>query len=263
MKKTISVITAGILLLSMSITAFGGQWKHDGIGWWYQNDDGSFQQDGWFLDGDGKYYYFNQAGYMLADTVTPDGYYVNTDGAWVPGGQANISGGRDFTYASFIRTIPVLKFAETDYYNIYMGLRDAYIADLGDCYEVKNVRIYQPVEFTSAAAAQRTLDALRASDPDVYEDGTVRDSGFGTLIISGMDETRYSRLIWTGSIYVRKNAPIGYDEYNYDGNVTKKSVTLEEYLEQVEYRDFPFWDCVIRTIDSEGYVTSMTGAVWG
>lgn len=184
MKKTISVITAGILVLSMSITAFGRQWKHDGIGWWYQNDDG---------------------------------YYVNADGAWVTGGQANVSGGRDFTYASFIRTIPVLKFAETDYYNIYMGLRDAYIADLGDCYEVKNVRIYQPVEFTSAAAAQRTLDALRASDPDVYEDGTVRDSGFGTLIISGMDETRYSRLIWTGSIYVRKNAPIGYDEYDYDG----------------------------------------------
>ena len=33
----------------------------------------------------GVYYYFGNDGYMLADTWTPDGYYVDHNGAWVQG----------------------------------------------------------------------------------------------------------------------------------------------------------------------------------
>ena len=31
----------------------------------------------------GIWYYFDENGYMLADTTTPDGYYVDVNGAWV------------------------------------------------------------------------------------------------------------------------------------------------------------------------------------
>ncbi|MCD8221966.1 MAG: hypothetical protein LUD07_07245 [Clostridiales bacterium] len=37
---------------------------------------------GWFQQG-GKWYYCNEDGEMLANTRTPDGYYVGADGAWV------------------------------------------------------------------------------------------------------------------------------------------------------------------------------------
>lgn len=51
MKKKIVLIalTAGLSVLS-SIPAFAGQWKQDNIGWWWQDDDGSYFQ--WIWDGE-------------------------------------------------------------------------------------------------------------------------------------------------------------------------------------------------------------------
>lgn len=62
-------------------------WKQDSTGWWYQNADGSYPKSTWQLI-DGKYYYFNEAGYMLANTTTPDGYRVDESGAWIQGASA-------------------------------------------------------------------------------------------------------------------------------------------------------------------------------
>ena len=75
-------------MVSMSITAFAGEWKQDAIGWWYQNDDGSYLTNCWqWIDGneDGiaENYYLDDNGYCLMNTVTPDGYTVNENGAWV------------------------------------------------------------------------------------------------------------------------------------------------------------------------------------
>lgn len=90
MKKSVLVIIGAVLLtIGTAFTSFAGQWKQDAVGWWYQNDDGSYQQNGWFRDTDGKYYYFNQAGYMLANTITPDGYFVDASGAWITGSSAS------------------------------------------------------------------------------------------------------------------------------------------------------------------------------
>ena len=58
-------------------------WKQGSVGWWYQYSDGSYVKNNWFQDVDGKWYYFNNDGYMLANTTTPDGYYVNVSGVWV------------------------------------------------------------------------------------------------------------------------------------------------------------------------------------
>ncbi len=80
-------------------------WQYDNIGgWWYLNPDGTYPKDGWLMV-DGKWYYFNPVGYMvtgwiqsqngnwyycdssgamLTNTWTPDGYWVNADGVWVP-----------------------------------------------------------------------------------------------------------------------------------------------------------------------------------
>lgn len=59
-----------------------GQWILDSTGWWYQNSDMSYPKSVW-QEIDGKWYYFNENGYMLENTVTPDGYKVGADGARV------------------------------------------------------------------------------------------------------------------------------------------------------------------------------------
>lgn len=81
-------MTASISLTPLSLTAFAGQWNSDSRGWWYQNDDGSFTANSWqWIDGnsDGiaECYYFDENGYMLSNTTTPDGQTVDSNGAWV------------------------------------------------------------------------------------------------------------------------------------------------------------------------------------
>lgn len=69
------------LSVFLSFASFAGEWQQDTTGWWYSEDDGSFPMNQW-QEIDGKQYYFNEKGYMLSDTTTPDGYKVGADGAW-------------------------------------------------------------------------------------------------------------------------------------------------------------------------------------
>lgn len=90
-RRGIALMGATLLTLSATITSFAGSWKQDNVGWWYQRDNGSYPSNGWeWVDGnnDGisECYYFNEAGYMLANTTTPDGYQVDSNGAWLSNG---------------------------------------------------------------------------------------------------------------------------------------------------------------------------------
>ena len=89
------------LALAMSVVASipamanwnKGQGENDGR-WWYGYEDGSYAKSGWaWLDGDrngvAECYYFDDAGWALMDTTTPDGYTVNADGAWYVGDPDN------------------------------------------------------------------------------------------------------------------------------------------------------------------------------
>lgn len=80
-----------------------GAWLHDDTGYWWCNPDKSYPVSMW-KQINGSWYYFNEAGYcvmnqwvktneiwyycgesgaMLINAVTPDGYYVGGDGAWI------------------------------------------------------------------------------------------------------------------------------------------------------------------------------------
>lgn len=105
MKKTLksvlrTVILACTMVTIVSFTAFAGEWKQDNVGWWYQYDDGGYPADTWKKI-NSQWYYFDNTGYMVAnrwignyylgadgamltDTITPDGYKVGADGAWIP-----------------------------------------------------------------------------------------------------------------------------------------------------------------------------------
>lgn len=97
-KRALTVILSTIMVLGTANIAWAGNvsgnegsypltsteitsgWKQDDAGWWYQNLDGSYTKSAWRRVGD-QYYYFNENGYMLYNTTTPDGYQVGADGA--------------------------------------------------------------------------------------------------------------------------------------------------------------------------------------
>lgn len=80
-----------------------GQWLQDSTGWWFKNSNGSYTQNNWqYING--CWYFFNSQGYMQTgwilwnnkwyycdtrtgamwhDTTTPDGYRVDSSGAWI------------------------------------------------------------------------------------------------------------------------------------------------------------------------------------
>lgn len=82
-------------------SAYSGAWLKDSVGWWYCNADKSYTTNNWQYIND-RWYYFNGSGYMQTgwinwnfkwyycgsdgamwyNAVTPDGYYVGSDGAW-------------------------------------------------------------------------------------------------------------------------------------------------------------------------------------
>ena len=51
MKKLAAIALSAVLALSLSVPAFAGTWKHDGLGWWYQKDDGSWPANCWYQEG--------------------------------------------------------------------------------------------------------------------------------------------------------------------------------------------------------------------
>lgn len=64
MKKTWKVIAAaGIMSLLAASAVFAGTWKNDGVGDWYENDDGSYLTSG-IHEVDGARYLFGDNGYI-------------------------------------------------------------------------------------------------------------------------------------------------------------------------------------------------------
>lgn len=91
MRKSLKrIITLALALSMFTSTAYAGQWVEERNNWKYRNDNGSYVT-GWNWI-DGKSYYFDTAGNMLANTTTPDGYQVNADGAWVIDGVVQTQG---------------------------------------------------------------------------------------------------------------------------------------------------------------------------
>lgn len=88
-KKVIAMLMeATLFTLGTTLSVFAGEWKRDNVGWWYQRLDGSYPKKQWeWIDGNhdsvGECYYFDEDGYCLMDSITPDGYQVNENGAWV------------------------------------------------------------------------------------------------------------------------------------------------------------------------------------
>lgn len=92
MRKALQLFALTWLLsISISSAAYAGNWKQNDNGWWWQDADKSYPVSSWEWidsdrDGTAQCYYFDENGYLLTDTVTPEGYTVDENGAWIEDG---------------------------------------------------------------------------------------------------------------------------------------------------------------------------------
>ncbi len=101
MKKVMRFMAALFLMISMSATTalaagwVGGQGANEGR-WWYDLGEGQYYAGAenapswqWIdgnQDGTAECYAFDAEGWLYTDTVTPDGYQVDGNGAWTENG---------------------------------------------------------------------------------------------------------------------------------------------------------------------------------
>ena len=74
-KKLTTLMLTGLLVFSSVSVAFAGNWIQDNVGWWYQNDDGSWPSNV-LKQIDGQWYYFDSTGYMkIGNYHFEDGWF--------------------------------------------------------------------------------------------------------------------------------------------------------------------------------------------
>lgn len=86
------MILAAVSAVLSAVPVMAAGWAQDGRGWWWDIGNGQYPVNRWAwcdgdYDGTAECYYFDQNGYCLMNTTTPDGYRVNGSGAWVQNGQ--------------------------------------------------------------------------------------------------------------------------------------------------------------------------------
>ncbi len=83
--KKLAALTAAAFAAALlsSQAALGAGWHREAGGWRYQQENGMDSASGWEKI-DGKWYYFDEKGWMAHDKTIDPGYYVGSDGAWVP-----------------------------------------------------------------------------------------------------------------------------------------------------------------------------------
>lgn len=85
-KVGIGIIIYIFISCFLYLNSIAGTWEQTGGRWWYKEGD-SYSKNGWkWIDGDAdgyaQCYYFDSDGWLLTDTITPDGCEVDSSGAW-------------------------------------------------------------------------------------------------------------------------------------------------------------------------------------
>ncbi len=252
MKKLMkTTLIAAVLAVLCASAAWAGSWQKDSVGWWWLNDDGSWPASEWEEIGS-AWYYFDGNGYMAHDTWIGQ-YYVGSDGAWIPGA-GPASGSRDFSYARILRSDPMLKHGvDSEFGPAWYGseIWEAEITDLGDCYQLGNVSIYKLHEFPTREEAEAYNQQWL---PESYEYRWINENANGTYSIVSDIEASCEDIVWTGNMYVSKDATVYYTDY--DAGVARTAL-----FSDIINGGSP--SVVITGFDSTGYITSFRRQEWG
>ena len=172
------------------------------------------------------------------------------------------------SYAQYCRGINSLWADATEYgigyYDIYLGVSPKTMKDLGDCWKVDDVQVYRPYEYGTESEAQEHLKQLIRDGSFEYSDGmgNISRNASGTYSIYGMDGVAFSYQVWSGSVYIRKDALISYTNYDSDMRVVTEPFGTY-YARESQSQWFYSISCVISAVDENGYITVLRLAQWG
>ncbi|MDO4960625.1 MAG: hypothetical protein Q4E57_02040 [Eubacteriales bacterium] len=197
-KNLMAFICTAFLAALITVPSFAGQWKSDVNGWWWQNDDGSYPAGCWqTIDSTGSgtsmWYYFDNNGYLLTNTVTPDGYIVNGSGAWTVDGIVQTSS------ASVLDSIPVYGYTDN-----YTGIYDIFMDEYQVRYDIAYNSASKTIDLTvrdvySNAVKYKDTYKYRGEYRGVQIFDIVSDIATGTLKFASPGE-----LIYSSNVSVRR-----------------------------------------------------------
>ena len=102
-KQLCSLLLAGTILATSlaPMTVSAASWRKNSVGWWYEEDNGSYPANQW-KQINGNWYWFNKNGYMATDWqyIGGDWYYLQSSGAMIGQGWHVINGNWFYMYAS-------------------------------------------------------------------------------------------------------------------------------------------------------------------
>lgn len=170
MKKFIGLAAVAAFSSIMVSSAWAGTWKQNNVGWWFDNGNGTYPASTWqWIDGnnDGiaECYYFDRAGYMLANTSTPDGYQVNASGAWVQNGAVQTKNMRANSQTTSSRAKLVLFDVEPTYGRSYAKDKRRTITDGETWTDVLVAYSGDMIEFSNEKGYTRLKAEVAPEDP--------------------------------------------------------------------------------------------------
>ena len=102
-KQLCSLLLAGTILATSltPMTVSAASWKKNSVGWWYEEDNGSYPANQW-KQINGNWYWFNKNGYMATgwQYIGGEWYYFQSSGAMLEEGWHVINGNWFYMYAS-------------------------------------------------------------------------------------------------------------------------------------------------------------------
>ena len=121
MKRYIKALFAAgaacALSLCISMAAYAGSWIQDSVGWWYQDDDGSYPVNAWRVI-DNNWYRFGENGYMVIGWYT-DGnnwFYMDPSGKMIAEDWAAVQGKRYYFDGSGYMAVGFYNIGDAQYY---------------------------------------------------------------------------------------------------------------------------------------------------
>lgn len=96
-KMTVLAAAAALTMAQAAPASAAYYWRQDARGWWLEDENGSYLTNQWYQSpSNGLWYYMGADGYMLTNTVTPDGFTVDGEGVWRgAAGAEQTTAGRD------------------------------------------------------------------------------------------------------------------------------------------------------------------------
>ncbi len=237
LKKFMITAISTATVLSMSITAFAGSWQQDTTGYWWQRDDGSYPAGGWeWIDDNGngmaECYYFDPSGYCVINDVTPDGYVVDANGAWIVDGvvQMQAASASD-TGSAASEEMPYKSIADqysASFYDLSISYYGSEIIEGDDYYEFPDCTLNIIQYFDSSLIANKkagdsvsfdgvtkkidrimTIDGYKwycfDDDDDDYEALIATGNG---LVVVGIGDYVHRTTVYAGPVRFSKDATI-------------------------------------------------------